>query len=62
VRKNHDRESREIARVLAYYWRIARRARRAQQLRGSARRGSHQSGPVRCVLERLKIIAAEPRK
>jgi hypothetical protein len=62
VGKNHDKESREIARVLAYYWRIARRARRAKQLSGSAPRDSHKSGSVRCVLERLKIVAAEPRK
>jgi hypothetical protein len=62
VRKNHDKESRELARVLAYYWRIARRARGAQQLTGTAPRDSHKSEPVRCVLERLKIVAAEPRK
>jgi len=31
-------------------------------LSGSAPRDSHKSGSVRCVLERLKIVAAEPRK
>jgi hypothetical protein len=62
VRKNHDKESREIARVLAYYWRIARTARRAQQLSGTAPRDSQKSRSARCVLERLKIVPAQPRK